>query len=396
MKFDFNFKRVGQTHLFQSDSYIVTKEELKYIFANELVDGGDIQLMIDNHDMIPLETKRDRRVKYCFWPVEDSKDKWLVDIVKPEDGLLDLPERLIEILKEKEPVPMKNSDKDVEKKEITNSSDAKSKIWITYAWEDDEEQDVDYIAQELGNAGLEVKLDRWNIGAGKRLWEQIEYFIQDPSECDAWILFATPNSLSSEACKEEFSYALDRALNSRGAEFPIIGLFQSAVDRELIPAGIRTRLYVSTNDPNWKERIKAAAEGRDVDIKKTSLDPYVIKKHLAYDGKIIEVRPRAGEWYPFVAGFPMEEKNVIGEPFEVIPGPPSTPPNPKGGFIHNYLGKGGATNRNKKWWTLRPQESAKPSKSMYIVTLRFPSKLFFGALNGPNWIIGVDEIPFAK
>jgi hypothetical protein len=35
---------------------------------------------------------------------------------------------------------------------------------------DNESQDVDFVAQELKAAGLTVKLDRWNIGAGKRLW----------------------------------------------------------------------------------------------------------------------------------------------------------------------------------------------------------------------------------
>ena len=131
--------------------------------------------------------------------------------------------------------------------------------WLTYAWEDNKEGDVDFVAQELEQAGVSVKLDRWNLKAGKRLWEQIEHFIQDPQESDAWVLYATANSLGSEACKEEFAYALDRALRSRGQDFPVVGLFPGTVDEDLIPAGIRTRLYVSLTDPDWKERIKAAA-----------------------------------------------------------------------------------------------------------------------------------------
>jgi len=132
-------------------------------------------------------------------------------------------------------------------------------IWITYAWNDNSGGDVDFAAQELTRSGLTVKLDRWNIGAGRRLWEQIERFITDPNQCDAWLLYATQNSLGSEPCKEEFAYALDRALRSRGNPFPIIGLFPSTIDNQLIPAGLRTRLYVSITDPDWKERIKAAA-----------------------------------------------------------------------------------------------------------------------------------------
>jgi hypothetical protein len=99
------------------------------------------------------------------------------------------------------------------------------KVWLTYAWSDNKEQDVDFIAQEIQSYGLEVKLDRWQIQAGKRLWEQIDNFITNPNECDAWILYATENSLGSEPCKEEFAYALDRALGSRGNTFPVIALF---------------------------------------------------------------------------------------------------------------------------------------------------------------------------
>ncbi len=94
-------------------------------------------------------------------------------------------------------------------------------VWITYAWADNEHGGIDFVAQELEEAGSTVKLDRWNISAGRRLWGQIENFIILPSESDAWLLIAINNSLASEPCKEEFSYALDRALNSRGQNFPM-------------------------------------------------------------------------------------------------------------------------------------------------------------------------------
>ena len=75
-------------------------------------------------------------------------------------------------------------------------------VWITYAWEDNKNRDVDFAAQELSGAGLDVKLDRWNLDAGKRLWEQIEHFIQDDSLSDGWLLYATQSSLGNEKCKE--------------------------------------------------------------------------------------------------------------------------------------------------------------------------------------------------
>jgi hypothetical protein len=147
-------------------------------------------------------------------------------------------------------------------------------IWLTYAWEDNKNQDVDFAAQELERAGITVKLDRWNIRAGRRLWEQIESFIGDPKQSDAWLLYATQASLGSEACREEYAYALQRALSARGSTFPVIGLFPSSIDDGLIPAGIKTRLYVSLRDPDWKERIKSAAEARDPAVSRPVVDPF--------------------------------------------------------------------------------------------------------------------------
>lgn len=92
-------------------------------------------------------------------------------------------------------------------------------IWVTYAWVDNEHDDVMFVVQELQRAGLQVKLDRWNIGAGRHLWEQIATFIDSPSESDAWVLYATQASLGSKACKEEIAIALQRALSKRRADF---------------------------------------------------------------------------------------------------------------------------------------------------------------------------------
>lgn len=111
-------------------------------------------------------------------------------------------------------------------------------VWITYAWDDNAEGDIDFIAQELAKAGVEVKLDRRNLNAGRRFWPQIAKFITDPAQSDAWLYVATTNSLSSKPCKEEFSYALGRALEKRGSSYPVIGLFLGPVDDALIPPAI--------------------------------------------------------------------------------------------------------------------------------------------------------------
>ncbi len=247
-------------------------------------------------------------------------------------------------------------------------------IWITYAWVDNENHDIDFIAQELESAGLTVKLDRWNVSAGKRLWDQIEDFITSDSQSDGWLLIATNNSLASEACKEEYAYALDRALNSRGENYPVIALFLGQTDQDLIPAGIRSRLYVSITDPDWKDRIVAASEGRLPHPQKDLIEEYYLKVHWHQGGDkpiAIEVRPRAGVWAPFIIGIPANEKEDI-EPFIMI-GPRDLPT--RSGML---LGAGEELSKDGSMWLVTARNQATPTDSYYIWCKSLPSTLVFG------------------
>ena len=254
-------------------------------------------------------------------------------------------------------------------------------VWITYAWADNQTGDVDFIAQELESSGLKIKLDRWNLKAGARLWEQIAEFIQSPLHCDAWLLVATQASLGSEACREEYSYALDRALRARGEAFPVIALFPSSVDQTLIPAGIRTRLYVSLRDPDWKERIVAAAENRDHNVQRPRIAPYHLTVHrrpAPSTGYVIEVRPRAGSWSPFVAAIPLAEKD--GVRLQIVHGPPGRPPLVSVLFTTGERTKG-------EWSFCFAQNEATPTMSYYLSCAQLPSKLRFGADGGPQYTV---------
>jgi hypothetical protein len=250
-------------------------------------------------------------------------------------------------------------------------------VWITYAWADNQNGDVDFVAQELEQAGLQVRLDRWNISAGQRLWSQIENFIISPEQSDAWLLVATNNSLSSEPCKEEYAYALDRALSVRGQSYPVIALFLGSVDQNLIPAGIRTRLYVSITDPDWKERIVAAAEGRLHQIQRQQIQPFHIHIHQNQPGPkpiAIEVRPRAGVWAPFIAAVPMSEKENIDP--SIMIGPRDVPTNT--GILMKH---GEGTSPDGKMWVMTSGNQATPTESYYIWCKSVPSTLVFG-VNG--------------
>ena len=255
----------------------------------------------------------------------------------------------------------------------------KKSIWITYAWNDNVDGDVDFAAQELIRAGLSVKLDRWNLSAGKRLWEQIESFIQDPSKSGGWLLYATQASLGSEACKEEFAWALDRALHTRGSDFPVIALFPAPVDRDLIPAGIKARLFVSLTDPDWKERIVAAVEKRQPHTTIPQVEPYALTIHKLGDERYaIEVRPRAGTWAPFITGIPINEKNNVSPRLHHG----AAKRVPTGIVVTSLSGSRDTISDDGRWWLLFAANEATPTQSYFIFCKKLPSFLIFGVDGG--------------
>jgi hypothetical protein len=259
-----------------------------------------------------------------------------------------------------------------------------STIWLTYAWHDNRDGDVDILAQQLLGAGITVKLDPWNIQAGRHLWEQIANFIANPAQSDAWILLATPASLGSAACKEELAFALNRTLHTRGAAFPIIGLFNTSVDRSILPASFRVRHCVSTTDPDWKERIKSAAEERAFDS--SAFAPYqlLLYQNVQNRAYVIEIRPSAETWSPFVVAVPIAEKIAVNP--SIQHGPAGMPP---GGSV--LIRSGACESNDRQWWSLFAQNEATPTQSYYLYVDQKPTQIAFG-VNGGQPIYNV-EIP---
>lgn len=252
-----------------------------------------------------------------------------------------------------------------------------NRIWVTYAWTDNESDDVDFIAQELRNAGLEVMLDRVAIGAGRRLWDQIEQNICNESSVDAWLIVATENSLQSGPCREEYSYALDRALSSRGSDFPVMALFLGTVDPEIIPAGIRTRLYVSILDDDWVERIASATQRRQPVISTPVVAPYHMHVHrLTGRSKplAIEVRPRAGIWAPFFVGIPLLERDAVGA--NIMHGPKGRPTD-----SGMQVGRVEGESRDGAFQLLSASDPCTPVQSYYIWCDCLPRHIVFGILD---------------
>lgn len=171
------------------------------------------------------------------------------------------------------------------------------RIWLSYAWDDDAEGDFLYLVGELQDVGVEATYDKIAIIPGRDLWQQIGEQITEGT-IDGWGYVVTPQSLKSEACREELAYALSRALSTKGRDFPLIGLLHGVPVREVPPA-LRIRWCVSLADPDWKDQVRAGLEGRPPELSIKPQTQYVWTVHEEYQGNpdlyAIEVRPRFGE-----------------------------------------------------------------------------------------------------
>lgn len=265
-------------------------------------------------------------------------------------------------------------------------------VWLTYAWEDNITQDVEFIDQELTRAGLTIRRDKWDLVAGRHLWPQIDEAITDPRKSDAWLFFATQNSLASPACQEELYIALDRALHARGEDFRIIALFQGdVIDRTLIPGAIRTRLYVPMTDPDWVERIVAGAGGRKPNIARERHEAFDLRIHegvIAHEPFVIEMRPRVGYWAPFIYGIPAQEAERVKP--RLTSGAPGIIPQ-----VFMLSMSDPALTADGKWEWVEADTVATPTMSYYLHCAELPSQVLFG-VNGNarlQWVVPLRRPP---
>jgi TIR domain len=248
------------------------------------------------------------------------------------------------------------------------------KLWVTYAWKDNEDLDVDYIIQQLGSVGLDVRYDRRQLLTGQPLWDQIDQAITNPTDSDAWALVVSKHSLESSRCREELNYALRRALAARGVTFPLIGIFVENVDKDLVPSAIATRLYVNIETDDWLERVRSGMEGIAPATKPGIIAPVDVKLHRNVDRYplVVEARPRSGLWNPCVAKILTIEKDFL---YGVIVRPANMVP--QIGTI-NFVE--GLAPGEPNWFMRGPSDeaTASPTMSMFAVFRRVPSRLFVG------------------
>jgi hypothetical protein len=192
------------------------------------------------------------------------------------------------------------------------------RIFITYAHADDAQQDFQWVVQQVETAGAEVEYDDRVLVVGQRLWPQIEARILEPG-LDGWGILLTPSSLASAACMEELEYARVRALSQRSLQFPLIAMVHD-VPAEEIPLGIRSRLYVSLQDPHWPRRVVAGLNRTTHYRDQAELQELRWQVHPAYLGDpelfAVEARPRVGSWQYVAVATPQPgfEQSGVGAP----------------------------------------------------------------------------------
>lgn len=172
----------------------------------------------------------------------------------------------------------------------------KPKLWITYAWQDNAGRNFDFLIQELEKAGIDTTFDKVALVPGKRLWEQIAARIEDPT-LDGWAILLTRQSLKSEPCREELAYALNRALSTKGAGFPLIGLMDQ-IESDEVPAALKARLMIDLRDHKWPQQVLAGLKGVASEKSLSPVTRYSWEYAPNFQGSnsiAIKVRPRFGE-----------------------------------------------------------------------------------------------------
>lgn len=253
------------------------------------------------------------------------------------------------------------------------------RLWLTYAWKDNEDADVDHVINELRAGGIDVGFDRAHLLTGERLWPQIDKALADP-DLEGWAIYATEASLRSEPCQEELAYALDRVLRSKGAGFKLIGIFPRPIDREFIPSSIATRLYVSLSDPTWRDQIVDSLAGQRSSPDLSGVLPYGFKWHPdPGGGRIVELWPRSGRWMPCIIAVPTTEAGLLGD---VWVGPRDYPKKSLM-IIKAPLGEG----QPYSGWGM--SQAVTPETSLYAVLKERPSEMIFGQHGAEQHVRGI-------
>ena len=254
------------------------------------------------------------------------------------------------------------------------------KVWITYAWKDNQDESIDFLIQELDKEpAIQIKLDKRNLIPGQRIWSQIGGIITDPKECDAWCIVLTKNSIESQGCIEELSYALDRTLNTREASFPVFALLHNINPNEL-PISLKIRLCILLEDKAWPTKVVDAVYNRASKFHPEGLEPWTIKEHLNKpNGYCLEIRPRFERIAPFTIAVDYAEKES-GNVSSFSYGPANTIP--LSGFF-TFTESAGTFPNGDQFYCWTGNTEATSTTSYYLHYKKRPARVWFGSPKNP-------------
>jgi hypothetical protein len=248
-------------------------------------------------------------------------------------------------------------------------------LWLTYAWANNKQGDFDYLVQELDKSSLLVKFDRRALIPGQRLWDQIGSNIIDPAKCSAWGILLTADSLASQPCMEELSYALDRALSVKGEGFPVFALLHQISPAQMPPA-LKVRLGIPLeNNPNWVEQVVAAVEQRPLGLLIAAQSPWVLKWHQQQDGEVLEIRPRFDRISPFAVVVDLADKQS-GNAFDCMIGPADMIPKGQGAF--GWINSESTLTDGTKVWVWGGNNEATSATAYYLFCKKRPKRIWIG------------------
>lgn len=253
------------------------------------------------------------------------------------------------------------------------------RLWITYAWLDNDDGDFDHLLNQLTTAGIDAIYDKIALIPGQRLWEQIASRIAE-GDLGGWAYLLTPNSLSSQPCREELAYALDRALGTQGQDFPLIGLLHQVPIAE-VPVALRIRLCVDLSGPDWIEMIRAGLEHRtpaSTIPETTGLQGRIHNTYLGNPSlRAVEFFPRFGEMHYWRIAYPSDGPTPVNWGIGPAGG------GGVGGVLQSFI-EGTVDLAGVPMKFFGAGNPLNPSTAAYIVfEHEFPTRLAFGSAAEP-------------
>jgi len=249
------------------------------------------------------------------------------------------------------------------------------KLWLTYTWKDNEDQNLDYIVQELDKLDLTVKFDRRNLIQGQRLWDQIGAQISDHNLCEAWGILLTGNSLKSGPCMEELAYALDRAIEAKGEQFPMFALMTNSITSKDLPPSLKARLCIPLINNDWKKQVEAACHQRTTGFTPQNLSDFVMTEHITDNGFCLEIRPRFDRIAPVAIVVDIDEK-LSGNVFDSSLGPAGRVPT---GFVaHSRIDSETTLTDGNKAWVWGADNETNSTYSYFLFYKSRPKRIWFG------------------